>query len=167
MTLANHYNALVLTTGNKSELATGYCTQYGDMVGALGPIGDLFKTQVYELANYINEAWGNWIPENIIKKAPSAELKPDQFDEDTLPPYPLLDALLEDYLVKRMAVDELEQKYASQHDEGWVGEVLKRIELNEYKRRQAAPVLKVSQKAFGLGRRIPVAKTWNQKAIQK
>jgi NAD+ synthase (glutamine-hydrolysing) len=106
------------------------------------------------------------IPESSITKAPSAELKPGQVDQDTLPPYEVLDALLEDYLEKKMPVEELEQRYQARHvgKEGadWVRETLRRIELNEYKRRQAAPVLKVSAKAFGIGRRIPIAKFWDQ-----
>lgn len=157
MTLANHHNALVLTTGNKSELATGYCTLYGDMVGALAPIGDLFKTRVYELARFINESWGAPIPERSITKAPSAELKPNQTDQDTLPPYSQLDELLEAYIEKGVQVGALEKQFGS-----WVREMLRRLEMNEYKRRQGAPVLKISTKAFGIGRRIPIAKIWDQ-----
>jgi NAD+ synthetase len=165
MTLSNHYNALVFTTGNKSELATGYGTLYGDMCGALGPIGDLFKTRVYELARHLNVTHGGPIPERSITKAPSAELRPNQTDQDTLPPYDLLDALLEDYLEKASPLAELEKKYSSAagaKDPKWVRETLRRVEINEFKRRQAAPVLKVSHKAFGIGRRIPIAKVWDQ-----
>lgn len=163
MSLANHYNALVLTTGNKSEVATGYCTLYGDMCGALAPIGDVLKTRVYEISRRLNEqakAAGAEppIPESSITKAPSAELKPDQKDQDTLPPYPELDAMLEDYLEKFTPVAELEKTHGK-----WVREILRRIELNEYKRRQGAPVLKVSTKAFGVGRRVPIAKIWDQR----
>ena len=163
MTLSNHYNALVLTTGNKSEIAMGYCTLYGDMCGALGPIGDLFKTRVYELARYLNSTWGSPIPERSISKPPSAELRPNQTDQDTLPPYEVLDALLEDYVERRVSIVELERKYAAAapgREAGWVRDTLKRLELNEFKRRQSAPVLKVSSKAFGIGRRLPIAKTW-------
>lgn len=156
MTLSNHKNALVLTTGNKSELAMGYCTLYGDMVGALGPIGDLLKTQVYDLAHYLNRSWGNPIPERSLTKAPSAELRPNQTDQDTLPPYDELDALLEAYLVEGLSARELQKKYGN-----WVTAILNRLEMNEYKRRQAVPVLRVSPKAFGLGRRMPIAKRWN------
>lgn len=156
MTLANHYQSLVLTTGNKSELAVGYCTSYGDMVGALAPIGDLYKTRVYELARYINEAWGAPIPVSTLEKPPSAELKPDQKDLDTLPPYDELDALLEDYIEKKLPVEEILEKHSTS-----AKEILKMIERNEYKRRQAAPTLKVSTRAFGIGRRIPIAKKWN------
>ncbi len=165
MTLSNHYNALVLTTGNKSELATGYCTLYGDMVGALAPIGDVLKTRVYELARYINQAWGNPIPERTIKKAPSAELRPGQTDQDTLPPYEALDSLLADYIERGIPVAKLEEQYratAGVKEPDWVRKTLRRLEVNEYKRRQAAPVLKISHKAFGIGRRIPIAKIWDQ-----
>jgi NAD+ synthetase len=164
MTLSNHYNALVLTTGNKSELATGYCTLYGDMCGALAPIGDLLKTRVYELSRHVNARAGKaLIPENSITKAPSAELKPGQTDQDTLPPYDVLDALLEDYLEKRTPVAELVKHHENRYKgKGWVHEILRKIEINEYNRRQAAPVLKVSPKAFGIGRRLPIAKYWDQ-----
>ncbi|MFL5812351.1 MAG: NAD+ synthase [Bdellovibrionia bacterium] len=163
MTLSNHYNSLVLTTGNKSELATGYCTLYGDMCGALAPIADLYKTRVYELARYINQTWGELIPESSITKPPSAELRPDQKDQDTLPPYDLLDAVLEEYLEKGTPVSALEEKYGSRlPTQGWVRNMLRLLEINEFKRRQAAPALKVSPKAFGIGRRIPIAKNWDQ-----
>jgi NAD+ synthase (glutamine-hydrolysing) len=165
MTLSNHYNALVLTTGNKSELATGYCTLYGDMCGAIAPIGDLYKTRVYELARYVNREKA-LIPENSIAKPPSAELKPGQVDQDTLPPYDVLDALLEDYVERGVSVPELEKRYESRFKSKdsthWVRDILRRLEVNEYKRRQAAPAFKVSAKAFGIGRRIPIAKFWDQ-----
>ena len=161
MTLSNHFSALVLTTGNKSELATGYCTLYGDMCGALAPIGDLYKTRVYELARYINERYSAPIPEASITKAPSAELRPDQKDQDTLPPYDALDAVLEDYLEKAVPLSELEARHAMRVARpGWIAEVLRKVEINEFKRRQAAPVLKASPKAFGIGRRIPIARSW-------
>ncbi len=168
MTLANHRNSLVLTTGNKSELATGYCTLYGDMVGALAPIGDLLKTQVYELGRQMNQELRSPIPERVFTKAPSAELKPNQTDQDTLPPYEILDRLLADSIERGIPADELEKKYGTEmklKDSGkisWVREILRRLEVNEYKRRQAAPVLKISHKAFGVGRRIPIAKFWDQ-----
>lgn len=158
MTLSNHYSALVLTTGNKSELATGYCTLYGDMVGALGPIGDLFKTQVYEVAHKMNELYGNPIPKRCIEKEPSAELKPDQRDQDSLPPYEALDPVLSAYIEDRRSLEEIETEFGNQN---WIRPVLRTVELAEYKRLQAAPVLKVSPKAFGVGRRIPVAKAWD------
>lgn len=160
MTLSNHEGALVLTTGNKSELATGYCTLYGDMVGALAPIGDVFKTRVYELARYMNQEWGNPIPERSLTKAPSAELRPNQTDQDTLPPYEILDEILSEYIEKGVRVAELEKRF---HQVG-VCDLLRRLELNEYKRRQAAPALKISPKAFGIGRRVPIAKMWDSAA---
>jgi NAD+ synthetase len=162
MTLSNHHSSLVLTTGNKSEIAMGYCTLYGDMVGALAPIGDLYKTQVYELAREINRLWGPLIPERSITKAPSAELKPNQTDQDTLPPYPILDELLYHFIEKGESVSALEQRYAAKLPDrpNWVADTLRVVELSEYKRRQAAPVLKVSTKAYGIGRRIPIAKRW-------
>ena len=167
MTLANHYGALVLTTGNKSELATGYCTQYGDMVGALAPLGDVLKTRVYELARHLNESGRKPIPERSITKPPSAELKPNQTDQDTLPPYDILDGLLAEYIEKGTSVADLEASFgkrfrAKDSKAGWVRDILRRLEVNEYKRRQGAPVLKISHKAFGVGRRIPIAKTWDQ-----
>ncbi len=157
MTLSNHRNALVLTTGNKSEMATGYCTLYGDMVGGLAPIGDLYKTRVYELARWMNAQGGDIIPQRTITKAPSAELKPGQTDQDTLPPYDDLDHVLEDYLENSVPIQTLKSQYGT-----WVEDILRRIEANEYKRRQAAPVLKITQKAFGIGRKIPIAKIWDQ-----
>lgn len=164
MTLSNHYSALVLTTGNKSELAMGYCTLYGDMVGALAPIGDLYKTRVYDLARHLNLTRGNPIPERSLTKAPSAELRPNQTDQDTLPPYEVLDQLLTDYVENNLSVGALEKKYEglSVHPKaGWVRETIRTLELNEYKRKQAAPVLKISSKAFGVGRRLPIAKKWD------
>jgi len=153
MTLSNHEGSLVLTTGNKSELAMGYCTLYGDMVGALAPIGDLYKTRVYELARTINQIWGPTIPLRSIEKAPSAELRPNQTDQDSLPPYEKLDPVLKAYLEDHVSAQTLAEQNGD-----WVKSVLRILELNEYKRRQAAPVLKVSPKAFGIGRRIPIAK---------
>lgn len=158
MTLSNHYNALVLTTGNKSELATGYCTLYGDMCGALDPIGDVLKTRVYDLAREFNRYYGaEIINQSTLTKAPSAELKPGQKDQDSLPPYEQLDPMLVDYLEEFVPVTTLEAKYGP-----WVHEILRKMEINEYKRRQAAVVLKISSKAFGVGRRVPIAKKWDQ-----
>ena len=158
MTLSNHLNALLLTTGNKSEMAMGYCTLYGDMCGALGPIGDLYKTQVYEIAKLLSPP----IPGRSISKPPSAELRPNQTDQDSLPPYPLLDAFLKAYLEEGDSQKELRAKFEHSlepHGHRTLA-LLKTIERNEYKRRQAAPVLRVSSKAFGLGRRMPIAKLW-------
>jgi NAD+ synthetase len=160
MALSNHYSSLVLSTGNKSELAMGYCTLYGDMVGALAPIGDLYKTQVYELAHEMNRLWNHPIPARSITKAPSAELRPNQTDQDTLPPYDILDMLLYHYLEKAESISSLKERFSSQLIDrpDWVSETLRQVVINEYKRRQAAPILKVSSKAFGIGRRFPVAK---------
>ncbi len=164
MTLANHEYALTLVTSNKSELAVGYSTLYGDMAGALAPIGDIFKTRVYEMARWINNHWGNWIPRRSIEKPPSAELKPDQKDTDTLPPYDVLDRFLEGYIEKTRSIVQLSEELKEESKEmekNWMEEVARRIERSEYKRRQAAPVLRVSPRAFGIGRRIPIAKVWN------
>ncbi|MCM0606545.1 MAG: NAD+ synthase [Xanthomonadaceae bacterium] len=158
MSISNHENRLVITTGNKSEIAMGYCTMYGDMVGAIAPIGDLYKTEVYALSRWVNENWGSPIPERSITKAPSAELRPNQTDQDTLPPYEKLDPVLKSYLEDGVSLDQL----ALSHGE-WVRGVIRTVEISEYKRRQSAPALKTSAKAFGIGRRIPVAKIWDQK----
>jgi NAD+ synthase (glutamine-hydrolysing) len=154
MALANKRNGLVLTTGNKSELGVGYCTTYGDMAGALGPLGDVYKMRVYELAKFINAKHG-WIPASTISKPPSAELRPNQTDQDSLPPYDLLDRLLEAHF--EGAADERELVEQGFEQE-LVRRILKLVRNSEFKRRQAAPVIKTTSKAFGLGRRIPVAK---------
>ena len=156
MALSNKFGSLVLTTGNKSELAVGYCTLYGDMCGGLAVISDVPKTMVYKLARWINRV-REIIPEATITKPPSAELRPDQKDEDTLPPYETLDAILERYVVASESVDEI---IAADFDAETVRRIARLIDLNEYKRRQAAPGLKVTSKAFGVGRRIPVAQKY-------
>ena len=156
MSVSNKTGALLLTTGNKSEFATGYCTMYGDMCGGLAVISDLPKTLVYELSEHINRRAGNdIIPREIIDKAPSAELRPDQKDQDSLPPYDILDGILELYIEQRMAADEIEKRGYSRET---IDFVLRLVNLNEYKRFQAAPGLKVTSKAFGIGRRIPLVK---------
>jgi len=154
MAWSNKTGSLLLATGNKSELATGYCTLYGDMCGGLAPIGDLLKTQVYGLSRAIN-ARRKLIPDATLEKPPSAELRHDQTDQDTLPPYDVLDRILERYIVDARSVAEIA---ADGFDEGLVRRVVGMVERAEYKRRQAAPVLKVSPRAFGLGRRIPTAR---------
>ena len=156
MAASNKFGSLVLTTGNKSELAVGYCTLYGDMCGGLAVISDVPKTKVFELARWINRN-GEIIPEATITKPPSAELRPDQKDEDSLPPYEVLDAILEQYVVECRSVAEI---VANGFEEATVKRVARLIDLNEYKRRQAAPGLKVTSKAFGVGRRIPVAQNY-------
>jgi len=154
MAASNKFNALVLTTGNKSEMSTGYCTLYGDMVGALAVIGDVLKTQVYALCRYINRA-REVIPISILEKPPSAELRPDQKDTDSLPPYEVLDPILQAYVERY----ETPEAIAAAHhiDLALVRRVVKLVERSEYKRQQAAPVLKVTTKAFGMGRRFPIA----------
>jgi NAD+ synthase (glutamine-hydrolysing) len=154
MAYSNKFNSLLLTTGNKSELAVGYCTLYGDMSGGLAVIGDLLKGQVYGLARSI-QARTPLIPESIFTKAPSAELRPDQKDQDSLPPYDVLDAILEEYLVHNKSADLIA---GNGFDPRLVRSVLRMVDAAEYKRRQAPPVLKVSPKAFGTGRRVPIAR---------
>ena len=154
MALSNRFGHLVLSTGNKSELATGYCTLYGDMSGGLAVISDLYKGEVFDLARYINRE-NEVIPQSIITKAPSAELKHDQKDSDSLPPYELLDPVLKAYLEEKKTLPEIvEMGYPLPV----VKQILNMVENNEYKRQQAAPGIKVSWKAFGLGRRYPIAK---------
>jgi NAD+ synthase (glutamine-hydrolysing) len=153
MAISNKFGSLLLTTGNKSELAMGYCTLYGDMSGGLAVISDLPKTLVYELARYINKE-REIIPRATIEKAPSAELRPNQKDQDSLPPYDVLDRILECYIEKRMSMKEI---IACGFDRDTVADVLAKVNRNEYKRIQAAPGLKVTSKAFGIGRRVPIA----------
>ena len=153
MSLSNKSNRLLLTTGNKSELAVGYCTMYGDMCGGLAVISDLPKMQVYALSRWINRN-KEIIPWDTIEKPPSAELRPDQKDQDTLPPYEVLDAILELYVEQQLSGSEIIEEYG--HDENLVRWVQRRVDLNEWKRHQAAPGLKVTSKAFGIGRRMPI-----------
>jgi len=154
MALSNKFSALVLTTGNKSEMAVGYCTLYGDMVGALAVIGDLVKTRVYSVCHWLNRDH-EVIPHAILEKPPSAELRPGQKDTDSLPPYDVLDPILEAY------VERYEPPERIAHDYGFelalVQHVVRLVERSEYKRQQAAPVLKVTSKSFGMGRRFPIA----------
>ncbi|QNI38159.1 NAD+ synthase [Edaphobacter albus] len=154
MALSNKFGALVLTTGNKSEMSVGYCTLYGDMVGALAVIGDVYKTRVYQLSRYANRE-REVIPRNTIEKPPSAELRPDQKDTDSLPPYEVLDPILEAYVERFLSAEQIAKKQGI--DPALVRSVLKLVEQSEYKRQQAAPVLKVTQKSFGTGRRFPIA----------
>ena len=153
MALSNKFGYLVLSTGNKSELAVGYCTLYGDMSGGLSVLADVPKTMVYELAHYINRA-GEIIPREIIHKAPSAELRPDQKDQDTLPPYEVLDRIMSAYLTEEYSYHDIVKLGFDPKTVEWV---IRTIDRNEYKRRQAAPGLKVTSKAFGMGRRMPIA----------
>jgi NAD+ synthetase len=155
MAFSNKTGALLLTTGNKSELAVGYCTLYGDMCGGLAVISDVPKTDVYRLAHEINAAWGREvIPLNTITKPPSAELAPDQKDEDSLPPYDVLDAILQRYV----ELDEGPERIISAGFEpATVRRIITLVDRSEYKRRQAAMGLKVTSRAFGVGRRMPIA----------
>jgi len=153
MALSNKFGSLVLTTGNKSELSVGYCTLYGDMCGALAVIADVLKTEVYQIARWINRN-RVIIPEATITKPPSAELRPDQKDQDSLPDYDILDAILSAYVVQNHSRDEI---VARGFDPAIVNDVINKITFSEYKRRQAAPGLKVSPRAFGMGRRVPIA----------
>lgn len=154
MAVSNKSGALVLTTGNKSEMACGYCTLYGDMVGALAVIGDVYKTEVYALAHYANRE-REVIPSDTITKPPSAELRPGQKDTDSLPPYEVLDPLLRAYIEEYASADEIAR--TQQLPLELVLRVIRLVEISEYKRQQAAPVLKVSKKSFGMGRRFPIA----------
>ncbi len=158
MALSNKWNALVLTTGNKSELAVGYCTLYGDMCGGLAVISDVPKTMVYELARVANRRHPDAIPENVFRKPPSAELRPDQKDSDSLPEYDQLDRILkayvEDYRTPREIAETLSLPIQTVRD------IANKVDRNEYKRQQAAPGLKVTTKAFGIGRRFPIAQRY-------
>lgn len=156
MSLSNKSGHLLLTTGNKSELAVGYCTIYGDMCGGLAVISDLPKTRVYEVSRWVNRE-REIIPRNTINKPPSAELRPDQKDQDTLPPYETLDAILELYVEKQLSSDDI---IALGYDEATVRWIQRRVDLNEWKRQQAAPGLRVTGKAFGVGRRVPIVQQY-------
>jgi NAD+ synthase (glutamine-hydrolysing) len=154
MALSNKFGALLLSTGNKSELAVGYCTLYGDMAGGLAVIADVPKTLVYQLARYANRA-GERIPQACLEKAPSAELRLNQTDQDTLPAYEILDIILRAYIEENLSAQEMIDKYKL--DPELVRDTLRRVNAAEYKRQQAAPALKVTAKAFGMGRRYPIA----------
>jgi len=153
MALSNKFGALVLTTGNKSEMAVGYCTLYGDMCGALAPLADVFKTDIYKIARWVNRE-REIIPAASISKPPSAELRPNQTDQDSLPPYEMLDRILDAYIVQDLNREEIIKRG---FDAAVVNDLINKITFSEYKRRQAAPGLKVSPRAFGMGRRIPIA----------
>ncbi|MGD0901934.1 MAG: NAD+ synthase [Terracidiphilus sp.] len=154
MALSNKFSVLVLTTGNKSEMAVGYCTLYGDMVGALAVIGDLVKTRVYAVCRWLNRN-GEVIPRAILEKPPSAELRPNQKDTDSLPPYEVLDPILEAYVERYETPERIAQAHGFSLQ--LVQQVVRLVERSEYKRQQAAPVLKVTSKSFGMGRRFPIA----------
>ncbi|HEY8995164.1 MAG TPA: NAD+ synthase [Lacunisphaera sp.] len=156
MAISNKFGALLLTTGNKSELAVGYCTLYGDMCGGLAVISDVFKTQVYALSRWINRH-KEIIPFNSILKPPSAELRPDQTDQDSLPPYDVLDGILKGYVEEGLSRADL---VAQGFDPAVVNDIVRKVDLNEYKRKQAAPGLKITPLAFGVGRRIPIVQRY-------
>ncbi|HLH41040.1 MAG TPA: NAD+ synthase [Bryobacteraceae bacterium] len=160
MALSNKTGALVLTTGNKSELAVGYCTLYGDMCGGLAVISDVPKTMVYSLARIANRRHGGVIPESVFRKPPSAELKPDQKDTDSLPPYDVLDPILEDYIEHYRTPADIARRMNVPL--ALVKDIVCKVDRNEYKRQQAAPGLKVTTKAFGIGRRFPIAQRYSE-----
>jgi NAD+ synthase (glutamine-hydrolysing) len=162
MAYSNNYGYLALATSNKSESAVGYSTLYGDMVGGFSPIKDLYKTEVYKIAKFINDKNGyDIIPKEIIEKAPSAELKPDQIDQDNLPEYDLLDRILFSYIDREMSFDELVEEF----DEVIVRDTIKKVDINEFKRRQSAPGIKLTERSFGKDRRMPITngfKIWEK-----
>jgi NAD+ synthase/NAD+ synthase (glutamine-hydrolysing) len=160
MALSNKTGALVLTTGNKSEIAVGYCTLYGDMCGGLAVISDVPKTMVYALSRIANRRLGNAIPESVFTKPPSAELRPDQKDSDSLPQYEVLDQILEQYVELNATAHEITAKLALPLE--LVRDIVNKVDRNEYKRQQAAPGLKVTTKAFGIGRRFPIAQRYSE-----
>jgi NAD+ synthase (glutamine-hydrolysing) len=160
MALSNKLGWLVLTTGNKSEMATGYATLYGDMAGGFAVIKDVPKTLVFELCRWINRARGREvIPQAVIDKPPSAELRPDQKDEDSLPPYALLDPILKAYVEDDFSADDL---LAAGHDPAIVARVIRLVDLSEYKRRQAPPGVKITPRAFGRDRRLPITNRYRE-----
>jgi NAD+ synthase (glutamine-hydrolysing) len=160
MALSNKWGALVLTTGNKSELAVGYCTLYGDMCGGLAVISDVPKTLVYAISRIANRRLNNAIPENVFVKPPSAELRPDQKDTDSLPEYDVLDAILEGYIEHYQTPQQIAEEI--KQPVGLVRDIINKVDRNEYKRQQAAPGLKVTSKAFGIGRRFPIAQRFSE-----
>ena len=158
MAMSNKFGYLVLSTGNKSELAMGYCTLYGDMVGGLSVINDVPKTLVYEIAKLINSE-REIIPENVFIKPPSAELRPNQTDQDSLPPYEILDPILKMYIEEEKSAEEIIEVG---FDADIVKKVIVTVDKNEYKRKQASIGLKVTSRAFGSGRRMPIAQGFKQ-----
>jgi len=158
MAWSNRIGAMVLSTGNKSEMAVGYCTLYGDMAGGLALIGDVYKTSVYRVAHWLNRN-GEVIPRSTLTKPPSAELRPNQTDQDTLPPYDVLDGILKLYIEEWKEIDEIA---ASGYDRALVERIVKMVDIAEFKRRQAAPTIRVSEKAFGSGRDMPIAQRWRR-----
>lgn len=165
MALSNKFRYLLLSTGNKSEMAVGYVTLYGDTNGGLAVLADVYKTQVYRLARYINaQAGRSVIPERTLTKPPSAELRPGQKDTDALPTYEVLDVILEQYIERRKEIDEIVA--TTGFDRTLVADILQRVDQNEYKRRQTPPGLRVTGKAFGIGRRLPIVMRWNRTVLE-
>jgi NAD+ synthase (glutamine-hydrolysing) len=165
MALSNKFGHLLLSTGNKSEMAVGYSTLYGDMSGGLAVLSDVLKTDVYALARFINERAGrSVIPQNTIEKPPSAELAEDQRDEDSLPPYGTLDEILRRYIEEKKELDVIVNETGLARD--LVHDILRKVDRTEYKRRQAPPGLRVSEKAFGMGRRLPIVMRWDREAVR-
>jgi NAD+ synthetase len=158
MAWSNRTGAMVVSTGNKSEMAVGYCTLYGDMAGGLALLGDVYKTMIYRVAAWLNRE-REVIPTSSITKPPSAELRPNQTDQDTLPPYDVLDGILKLYIEEWKEVDEIA---AAGYDRALVERILRAVDMNEFKRRQAAPTIRVSTKAFGNGRQMPIAQRWRR-----
>jgi NAD+ synthetase len=158
MAWSNRSGSMVLSTGNKSEMAVGYCTLYGDMAGGLALLGDVYKTMVYRIAGWLNRK-RTVIPQSSITKPPSAELRPNQTDQDSLPPYDVLDEILKLYIEEWKEVEEITAKG---FDRDLVARILNLVDTNEFKRRQAAPTIRVSTKAFGSGRQMPIAQRWRR-----
>jgi NAD+ synthetase len=154
MALSNKYGSMLMTTGNKSELAVGYCTIYGDMAGGFAVLADVPKTLVYALCRWLNARRGPVIPENVLLKPPSAELKPDQTDQDVLPPYEMLDIILEHLLEGHASVEELT---AQGFDRTVVERIISMVRGAEFKRKQIPPGIKITDRAFGTGWRMPIA----------
>jgi len=163
MAWSNRTGAMVVSTGNKSELAVGYCTLYGDMAGGLALLGDVYKTMVYRVARWINRE-REIIPQSTLTKPPSAELRPNQTDQDTLPPYEVLDEILKLYIEEWKELDEIA---AAGFDRALVARILKMVDTAEFKRRQAAPTIRVSEKAFGSGRDMPIAQRWRREPARE
>jgi NAD+ synthase (glutamine-hydrolysing) len=160
MALSNKFGWLVLTTGNKSEMSVGYCSLYGDMAGGFAVIKDVPKTLVYRLAEFFNRSKGKEvIPKSVLQKPPSAELRPDQKDTDTLPPYEVLDPILKAYVEDDLSVEEIT---ALGFQENLVKRVIRMVDLNEYKRRQAPPGIKITSRAFGKDRRFPITNLYRE-----
>ncbi|MGB5487294.1 MAG: NAD(+) synthase, partial [Lysobacterales bacterium] len=163
MALSNKFGWIVLATSNKSELAVGYSTIYGDMCGGFSPIKDCMKTRVYELSSYRNTI-SPAIPQEVIDRAPSAELAPGQFDQDSLPEYDLLDQILYHYIEEDWSIAEI---VSAGYDEAVVRRVARMVLLNEYKRRQGAPGVRITSRAFGRDRRYPITSGWHEESIDK